>query len=268
MKNKAMYGAIVLLGAIGLLAVDTVSAGVVLSGTRVIYREQDREITVKVNNPGKEPALVQAWADRGNVKSSPSSADAPFIILPPISRIDPDKGQSLRIAFVGQDQPKNKESIFWINVLDIPPMPKAGSEQRNYMQVAFRSRIKLFYRPTGLPGTPEEAAERLSWSIRPQAAGKGYLLHAVNASPYHVTVNRVLLPVAGRELESDSGMVPPGGSYDFVFKDLKSRPTSELKLRYESINDYGAAVVHQGLAGLEGSAVRAAPSVTTGLVSP
>lgn len=268
MRKKAMNGVLVLLAVIGLLAVDAVSAGVVLSGTRVIYRADDREVTVKVNNPGKEPALVQAWMDRGNDKSSPSAADAPFLIFPPISRIEPDKGQSLRISFVGEDQPKDKESIFWLNVLDVPPMPKAGSTPQNYMQVAFRSRIKLFYRPTGLSGTPDEAAAALSWSIRPHAAGKGYLLHAVNASPYYVTVNRVLFPIAGRELESDSGMIPPGGSYDFVFKDLKTRPAGELKLRYESINDYGAAVMHQGQAGMEHATAPAAVSVSTGPVLP
>ncbi len=244
MRKKAVNGVVVLLTAISLLGAGSASAGVVLSGTRVVYKAEDREVTVKVNNPGKEPSLVQVWADRGNEKSVPNTADAPFLIMPPIFRIDPAKGQTLRLTFTGADLPQDKESVFWLNVLDVPPLPKATGEQQNFMQVAFRSRIKLFYRPTGLVGTSDDAADKLRWSLKPQTAGKGYLLHAENASSYHVSLNRALLSAGGREYESDSGMVPPGGSHDFSLKDLKNRPDGALKLRYESINDYGAAVVH------------------------
>ncbi|WP_199154529.1 molecular chaperone [Chromobacterium sp. ASV23] len=219
-------------------------AGVVISGTRVVYKAEDREVTVKVNNPGKEPSLVQVWADSGNEKSVPDTADAPFLIMPPIFRVDPTKGQTLRLTFTGADLPKDRESVFWLNVLDVPPLPKASSEQRNFMQVAFRSRIKLFYRPSGLSGTSDDAADKLSWSLLPQAGGKGYLLRATNQAAYHVSLNRAVLLIGKHEYETDGGMVPPAGSHDFPLKDLKNKPEGSLKLNYESINDYGAAVMH------------------------
>lgn len=244
MREKVAHRSMVLLTAFFLSGASVVSAGVVLSGTRVVYKAEDHEVTLKVNNSGKEPSLVQVWADRGNAKSAPNTADAPFLIMPPIFRIDPGKGQTLRLTFSGAELPQDKESVFWLNVLDVPPLPKASAEQHNFVQVALSSRIKLFYRPGSLVGTPDDAADTLRWAIRPPISGKSYLLHATNSSAYHVSLSRALLTVNGQEYESDNGMVPPGGSYDFLLKDLKSRPVGELKLRYESINDYGAPVMH------------------------
>ncbi|MEN6080095.1 fimbrial biogenesis chaperone [Chromobacterium piscinae] len=243
MKQAVWRGALALAVA-GSVWTSAALAGVVISGTRVVYKAEDREVTVKVNNPGKEPSLVQVWADSGNEKSVPDTADAPFLIMPPIFRVDPAKGQTLRLTFTGADLSKERESVFWLNVLDVPPLPKAGNEQRNFMQVAFRSRIKLFYRPSGLQGTPDDAADKLSWTLLPQAGGKGYMLRASNRAAYNVSLNRAMLLVGKHEYETDGGMVPPGGSHDFALKDLKLKPDAGAKLTYESINDYGAPVMH------------------------
>lgn len=51
-------------------------AGVVITGTRLIYPAGQKEITVKLNNNGLHPALVQAWVDTGDVQSSPTSSKA------------------------------------------------------------------------------------------------------------------------------------------------------------------------------------------------
>ncbi|KIA80520.1 fimbrial biogenesis chaperone [Chromobacterium amazonense] len=242
--KQAVWQKVVALVMAGALWSSCALASVVISSTRVIYKADDREVTVKVNNPGKEPALVQVWADRGNEKSVPNTADAPFLIMPPIFRIDPAKGQTIRLTFTGADLPTDRESVFWLNVLDIPPLPKKSSEQQNFMQVAFRSRIKLFYRPEGLAGNPDDAAGQLVWTLKPQDGGKGYVLHAVNASAFHVSLNRALLAAGARQYETDGGMVPPGGSHDFLVKNLKGKPEGNLSLSYESINDYGAPVSH------------------------
>ncbi|WP_434629539.1 fimbrial biogenesis chaperone [Chromobacterium sp. CV08] len=242
--KQAMRRAAVLVAVASSVWAGGVSAGVVISGTRVVYKADDREVTVKINNPGKDPSLVQVWADSGNEKSVPNTADAPFLIMPPIFRVDPAKGQTLRLTFTGADLPKERESVFWLNVLDVPPLPKAGNEQRNFMQVAFRSRIKLFYRPAGLQGSSDDAADKLSWSLLPQAGGRGYMLRATNQAAYHVSLNRATLLMGRHEYETDGGMVPPGGNHDFMLKDPRFKPESSMKLNYESINDYGAPVAH------------------------
>jgi len=191
---------------------------------------------------------VQVWADKGDEKSTPRSADAPFLVMPPIFRVDPNKGQSLRITYTGADLPKDKESVFWLNVLDVPPVPMATGEQNNYLQLAIRSRIKLFYRPLNLKGTPELAAEHMSWRLLPRTGGEGYVLRASNGSAHFVSFNRAILKGDKDAFETDGGMVEPGGVADFVVKELKAVPAGALTVDFETINDYGGTVMqHQSL---------------------
>ncbi|WP_348253599.1 fimbria/pilus periplasmic chaperone, partial [Salmonella enterica] len=67
-----------------------------------------------------------------------------FVITPQVSRIDPQKGQWLRITYMGTTLPQDRESLFWFTVLEIPPKSKAKQgESLNQLHLAFRTRIKL-----------------------------------------------------------------------------------------------------------------------------
>lgn len=59
-------------------------AGVVIDGTRQIYPEQRREVTIRVTNDDKHaPRLVQAWLDAGDPEAAPTLSDVPFVMSPP-----------------------------------------------------------------------------------------------------------------------------------------------------------------------------------------
>lgn len=102
-----------------------------MHGTRVVYPSNAREITLQLSNNGTAPSLVQAWIDDGNAKSTPDEANVPFIITPPISRVEATKGQTLRITALPNSSQlsQQQESIFWLNVLDIPPKPEGKTQQ-------------------------------------------------------------------------------------------------------------------------------------------
>src|SRR6478609_879117 len=157
MKNRFRTGVGRLL-ALSAFAFGLCHAAIVITGTRVVYPAEEREVTVKMNNTGTLPALVQTWIDDGNEKTSAQEKSVPFALLPPIFRIDPGKGQSVRMTYTKEPLPQDRESVFWLNVLEIPPRPDAElRDSRNILQMAFRSRIKIFFRPKGLPGNANEA---------------------------------------------------------------------------------------------------------------
>jgi len=214
-------------------------AGVVITGTRLVYPASQKEITVKLNNNGMKPALVQAWVDTGDVQSSPTSSKAPFVLSPPVSRIDPSKGQSLRLMFTGAPLPASKESVFWFNILEIPPKAE-GPMEMNVLQMAFRSRIKIFYRPDGLPGSPSDAPQQVQWKVI--ADGAGYALQASNPTVYHVSLVELALVAGAQRYEADGGMVGPGESTVFALPALKSPPGASAQVEFNAINDYGALV--------------------------
>jgi chaperone protein EcpD len=213
-------------------------ASVVIGGTRVVYPAQDKEVTVKLTNEGNQPALVQVWLDDGDDKSTPDTAKAPFTVMPPVFRMDPAKGQAVRLIYTKEPLPTDKESLFWVNVLEVPP--KAADDGKNHLQFAFRTRIKLFFRPSGLPGDVATAADKLTWKAVPNPNGKGFAMQATNPTPYYVNFARVGVKVDGKDIDGDGGMVAPGSSAVFPIKDLTAAPVTGAEVSFTTINDYGS----------------------------
>ncbi|MGE6184068.1 molecular chaperone [Aeromonas media] len=177
-----------------------------ISGTRVIYPANAREVTLELTNKGSTPSLVQVWIDAGDRRIRPGAEALPFLVTPPITRIEAQRGQSLRLAYLGQGLPQDRQSVFWLNVLEVPPSVKSTQVGQNLVQLAFRSRIKMFYRPSGLAGSPAEAVSRLGWQ-----GLEGGGLRVSNPGPFHINLSEVLL--SGPHLAwREGGVLPPYGS--------------------------------------------------------
>lgn len=200
------------------------SASAVISGTRVIYPSDSKEVSVKITNNGSAPVLIQSWIDNGDQNARPAAIKVPFVLTPPMNRVDAGKGQTLRISYTGGNLPMDKESVYWLNVLEVPGKNQAKAGD-NTLQMAFRSRIKLFYRPAGLQGNANDAPKSVTWQA------KGNSLEANNPTPYFV--NFVNLTVNGKKV--DGAMVPPRSS---MTVDLPGK--SGNKINGAFVNDYGA----------------------------
>ncbi|MFX8625589.1 fimbria/pilus periplasmic chaperone, partial [Acinetobacter baumannii] len=178
-------------------------AEIILHGTRIIYPSDAREVSLQLSNNGTTPSLVQAWIDDGNSKSTPDESKVPFIITPPISRVEPTKGQTLRITALpsASQLDQNKESIFWLNVLDIPPKPE-GKKQvnneplpNNFLQLAIRSRIKFFYRPVNLKENIDTFSEKIQW------VKNGEILLIKNPTPFYITISSIFQEVNHQKID-------------------------------------------------------------------
>lgn len=220
-------------------------AGVVITGTRVVYSMGDREVNVRLRNIDSKPVLVQSWIDDGSVNESPGRLDVPFVISPPMSRVEPQRGQTLRIIYTGGDQQQDRETLFYLNVLEVPPKPDRKADE-NFMQLAVRTRLKLFLRPQGLVVPPEEAAKALTWEAGAQGA-----LRVHNPTPYYLSFSRLVANVAGVKSAYAQGMVAPFASLDLPRSTEKLEGGGEALLpghiRYGVINDYGAEVMNQAV---------------------
>lgn len=217
---------------------------IVLHGTRVVYPSNAREITLQLSNNGTAPSLVQAWIDDGNAKSTPDEANVPFIITPPISRVEATKGQTLRITALPNSSQlsQQQESIFWLNVLDIPPKPEGKTQQdlsipisNNFLQLAVRSRIKFFYRPIDLKENIEQLSEKVQWKINDQ-----YLV-VKNPTPFFLTITSILQGTVDHKADLlQQGLMVAPFSEDKI--KLKNKNVADMSFVY--INDYGGRVEH------------------------
>lgn len=208
----------------------------VVMATRVVYPSDQKSVSLELTNMGSRPSLVQAWIDNGDPTISPEKITAPFVITPPVSRVDGGKGQTLRVTYTGAPLPSDKESIFYLNILDIPPKPQAEEAPANYLQIAIRSRIKLFFRPK-LKMTLNEAYSQVKWTFE-SSQGKSYLI-ADNQTPYYITYNNIEVEQGNRiNKVIDADMVAPYSKARFTLSQANKSNVGTIK--WSIINDYGA----------------------------
>ncbi|MFR9704725.1 molecular chaperone [Aeromonas sanarellii] len=221
-----------------ILVVGGANASIVIHGTRVIYNGDKKEATISITNKNKTPVLIQSWVDSGGGNSQVNEKDIPFIITPPINRVNPDNGQTLRIRYTGNPKlPSDKESVFWLNVLEIPAKTEGVSSQQNVLSLAFRSKIKIFYRPQGLSGEAASAADNLKWSMESNG------IRVTNPTQYHVSIVNVFAnKKSGSAHDIPGRMIAPG---ETQFYDLKTNNIGLDEVGFSTINDYGALMQHK-----------------------
>ncbi|EMP8905213.1 TPA: fimbrial biogenesis chaperone [Klebsiella variicola] len=201
-----------------LLCSTAAQAGIVMGGTRVIYQEGKREAAISVTNADTHtPYLVQSWVEN---YAENDKSKVPFIVTPPLFRLDPEQNNVLRINFIGASLPGDRESVFWLNVKSISPTPQG---EVNKLQVNIKSKFKIFYRPNGLAGDPAKAWQQLKFTQ------SGSHLTVANPTPYFVSFYSVA--VGGQSID-EPGMVAPFGQ--------KTWPVSgHGAVKWRAINDYG-----------------------------
>lgn len=130
--------------AVFLCGISVCSASMTISGTRIVFPGDEKETSVRTTNKGSQPALVQVWVDDGKADADINAVKIPFVVTPPVYRVEPGRGQSVRLVYNGMNLPQDRESVYWFNMLEIPPAP-AGAVKKNRLELAFRTRIKIFF---------------------------------------------------------------------------------------------------------------------------
>ena len=173
MKKLLSFTCLAVLGMTSL----NVSAAIVLDRTRAVYPGGAKSISLNIKNENQKlPYLAQAWIE----DTQGQKISSPFVILPPVQRVDANQKSIVRIASVPaiDSLPKDRESIYYFNLREIPPK----SEKSNVMQIAVQSKIKLFYRPEAI--IPERGAV---WQDQVLITKQGTTLKVNNPTPYYIT---------------------------------------------------------------------------------
>lgn len=203
-----------------LIMTQSAWAGVVVGGTRVIYDSAKRETSISVRNPEKiNPYLIQSWVEN---EQESDTRKTPFIITPPLFRLDPDQENVLRIVHTGSPLPNDKESLYWLNIKSIPSSTKTDTNQ---LLISVKTRIKLIYRPAALNSNAAEAYKQLIFTRQ------GNQLQVTNPTPYYIAFFSVM--VGDKEVKN-AGTVEPMSSLSWV---LPAGAGSSVS--WSAINDYG-----------------------------
>lgn len=213
-------------------AQDVPSQGISFYVLRVMYPESEKQgVTLTADNKSSAPYLMQSWVR----PVDPVTGDVdlgwhglpvmPFIVTPPLARLEANGELVLRIRRNDIPLPKDRESVFFISMKALPAQ-KAGREQ---MVMTVVSNIKLFYRPAGLKKRAvADMASKLTFSRA------GDQLTAINPTPYWLTFSH--LAVGGKVLDKPALrlMVPPFGKQSYPVS-----ATARGKVSWQLIDEDG-----------------------------
>lgn len=207
--------------------------GIGFDRTRVIFPEKNgqRGVSVTFNNNTSDDYLLQSRVVAPDtmimapdtLKTLTTTADAPFLVVPPLVRLSAHGHQVMRVLKKPGALPADRESVFLLESKAIPNSPLTGKEEGGVLRLAMASSIKLFYRPASLPASGIKAASgQLTFSR------EGASMVVNNPSPFWLTF--AVLEVGGKHMEGDyiHWMVPPKGSVRYP---LSGNVSGEVRWR-------------------------------------
>ncbi|ELV2842060.1 molecular chaperone [Enterobacter cloacae] len=214
----------------GVMACSAMAAsegGVSFSRNRIIFPASEKAVSLSVTNGGSGVYLVQAGVYGDQSKRTP----APFIVTPPLFRLDANSENSMRIIRAGEGLPTDRESVFYFNGLVIPsakvPGADGGAKMSATLSVSMRSVMKLFWRPAGLKPAADKAPDALRFVRTAQG------VRVINPTPYFQSFAQFSVDGKDVELDRIPSMVSPFGELEFQTKGAVHSVT------WRVMNDYG-----------------------------
>lgn len=200
--------------------------------TRVIYSPGSPGASMTVMNPQGYPMLVQS-----EVLMEDKKTRAPFIVTPPLFRLDGHQQSRIKIIATSSHDFDTKESLHWLCLTGIPPEPDADWTDESYKkkqsvshatlltQLRIRSCLKLIVRPASVKGTPDDFASSLTW------VKNGKTLTVKNPTPFFINFRNVRL---GKVSVENPDFVPPMGE-----RKMNLLADSSGSVKWRLITDYG-----------------------------
>lgn len=206
---------------------------------RVIYPQEEKKgVTLKAENKTDSPYLVQSFIqpvdmNTGDVDLNYSGKPLmPFIVTPPLTRLEPQQTLDLRIRRNDQPLPADRESVFYISMRSIPAQDKSLKNDQLVMTVL--TNMKLFYRPEGLQKRAvADMADKLKFEFddkiliakNPTAYWLTFSMLKIGNTPLDKAALRMMVPPFGEQRYSFSGREKGDISWQLIDEDGWNTPT-------------------------------------------
>jgi len=209
--------------------------GVSFTRNRLVFNEGDKAISLSVVNHGENPYLIQAGVSTGG--DTPHRA--PFLVTPPLFRLNGNAQNMMRIVGDGTALPRDRESVFYFYASAIPAQREGNGDDTSaegghgvvgaQLSIAMKTVLKLFYRPKGLSVTIDQAHSMM------QFMQQGTQVVISNPTPYYQSFAQLSFDGVSQNLERQVSMIPPRGSATFAV----GKPVQTVS--WSVMTDYGGS---------------------------
>jgi len=208
-----------------LLGVANVQAAVNAEATRVVFNDGETEASLQLVNKNTYPVVVQAWSDDGDPQSTPDKSTSPVLVLPAVFKLQPEEMTNLRLMVMDNSLPKDRESMFWLNIYEIPPKLVGNSAQK--ITIALRTQMKLLLRPKGLDKPQEPIGKKITFVRHNQT------LAIENPTEFYLS----LIGVTIGNISLEIGTLPPKSHHQITLP--SGLENMDKKISFSLINDEG-----------------------------
>lgn len=223
-------------------------SGVIPEKSRIIFNGKNTVQSYVLVNTNKYPVVVQLWIDDGEFNKNPELTPSPFVITPVMSKMEPLKINEMKMIYSGDDfaLPKDRESLFWLNIFEVPPMNKKNPSE-NEIALSMLTQIKVIYRPESIEINELDLIEKfnnLHFTLRKNNDGMASLT-IDNPTEYVASLANLTLKglentklVTFKPNELSSVTLLPKSSQTFQIE-LGSPSTTIQEIEYWLIDDQG-----------------------------
>lgn len=218
----------------------TAYAGVMPDKTRLIFHEGQSQRSLMLANTNAYSVVVQTWIDNGEGNQSPENTASTMVAIPSVFKLQSSAIQGLRIVQDSSSFAKDRESVSWLNIYEIPPTKTITPLISTQVAVAMNTQIKIFYRPANLPIPPEKVSSLLSFSLKQQAGSWVLVCH--NPTPYHASFSSLGVVGKGNErvyAKALDMMTPPLSDKAYPLAPFSLGHQNNIIVNYTLIDDEG-----------------------------
>lgn len=204
-----------------------VAEGVSFDRTRVIYAQKNKSQSITLYNDTDKLYLAQSSV----VNALDETDSANFIVIPPLTRLEPRSRQSLKILFKDEQYlAKDRETLLFFSTSLIPESKRNNLDADDVapqFNVITKMTIKFIYRPAEIVSDADTAGDKIQ--VEPSHGQ----LTLKNPTPHVLTL--VNLRVDNEKYrDADSVVIAP-----FSEVSLK-QGNAARQFSWQILNDYGA----------------------------
>lgn len=193
---------------------------------KFIFIESINQEIIEINNKTNNDYFIQSWITHYDKENS---NEIPFMITPPLFKIEKDETFSLKIFKTDKIKEEDRETLYRVNIKRIPILLNADSS-KNMLHISINSVYNLIYRPISIEKDAKDAYKKIEFLKNKK---NEFIIN--NPTPYFITLSSISYDDI--LIITESKTLPPFKKYN-----TKKEISGNRIVKWKIFNQYGIEI--------------------------